>query len=602
MREDRPIRTAALNASESRTDAIALARAGVASIAMLDAQFYTAATDSGTTSSDWINAGIAIVVSIVIARIVDRVIAKRGATVGELVSRGEMSAATKTRLRVTRRLVSAGIILIGVAVAASNFDELSSVAKGILASSAVLGLVVGFAARQTLANAIAGILLAITQPIRIGDLVTFEEETGEVEDMKLTYTYIRLGDGRRLIVPNERLAQSSVVNHTIAERRVQVEVSVWLPVDADLDKAMELIADEDAGISVTVAETDKDGVRLSATTWASSPRSAGGPRPSCARDGSDCCASTHYPQRRPERGFAPELLMTQRQRKQRRRRRHHTGRNSVLLGLGVLTVVAVIGVLAAVGYVLAIAATAPDLSELKPADKGQLSVVYAADGSRLGFIQSDVLRRVVPWRDIPVNIRRATVAIEDERFYKHGGVDLNAIVRAGIKNLESGKTVQGGSTITQQLVRALYIKDPKRNFTRKIREAKLASELEDKHSKTWVLHNYLNAVPYGTVGGRTAIGIEAAAVTFFNRPRGGSGCTRPPCSPASRRHRPSTTRSGTRRPRSPAATRCSARWRRTATSRRPRPRGRRSAGSGCGTARATSSAASPTSPTTSRKS
>ena len=189
----------------------------------------------------------------------------------------------------------------------------------------------------------------------------------------------------------------------------------------------------------------------------------------------------------------------------------------MLLGLGVLAVVAVIGVLSAIGYVLAIAASAPDLAELKPADKGQLSVVYAADGSRLGFIQSDTLRRVIPWRDIPVNMRRATVAIEDERFYKHGGVDLNAIVRAGIKNLESGKTVQGGSTITQQLVRALYIKDPKRDFARKIREAKLASELEEKHSKTWVLHNYLNAVPYGTVGGRTAIGVEAAAVTFFDK-------------------------------------------------------------------------------------
>ena len=133
---------------------------------------------------------------------------------------------------------------------------------------------------------------------------------------------------------------------------------------------------------------------------------------------------------------------------------------------------------------LAIASTAPDLSELKPADKGQISVVYAADGSRLGFVQSDILRRVVPWGDIPVDLRRATVAIEDERFYKHKGVDFNAIVRAGIKNLESGKTVQGGSTITQQLVRALYIKDPKRNFARKIREAKLASELEEEHSKT----------------------------------------------------------------------------------------------------------------------
>jgi penicillin-binding protein 1A len=189
----------------------------------------------------------------------------------------------------------------------------------------------------------------------------------------------------------------------------------------------------------------------------------------------------------------------------------------VLLGFAVLATVSIIAALSAVGYVLAIAATAPDLAELKPDDKGQLSVVYAADGSRLGFIQSDVLRRVIPWRDVPVNLRRATVAIEDERFYKHGGVDLNAIVRAGIKNLESGKTVQGGSTITQQLVRALYIRDPKRDFARKIREAKLASELEDKHSKTWILHNYLNAVPYGTVGGRTAIGVEAAAVTFFNK-------------------------------------------------------------------------------------
>ena len=106
----------------------------------------------------------------------------------------------------------------------------------------------GFAARPTLANAIAGILLAITQPIRIGDLVTFEEETGEVEDVRLTYTYMRLDDGRRLIVPNERLAQSSVENHTIVDPRVQVEVSVWIPPDADLDRAIELIADEEDDI------------------------------------------------------------------------------------------------------------------------------------------------------------------------------------------------------------------------------------------------------------------------------------------------------------------------------------------------------------------
>jgi len=208
--------------------------------------------------------------------------------------------------------------------------------------------------------------------------------------------------------------------------------------------------------------------------------------------------------------------MSYRQR-QTRRRKHRGGRSKVLLGVGVLATVCVIGVLSLAGYVLAIASTAPDLSELKPDDKGELSVVYAADGSRLGFIQSDVLRRVVPWREIPVDMRRATVAIEDERFYKHKGVDISAIVRAGIKNLESGKTVQGGSTLTQQLVRALYIRDPKRDFARKIREAKLASELEEEHSKTWILHEYLNTVPYGTVNGRTAIGVEAAAVTFFDK-------------------------------------------------------------------------------------
>ena len=237
---------------------------------MPDAHFYTA-----TSSDDWIVAGAAIAIAFVIAALVDRTIAKRGARVGELVSRGELSPATQTRLRLVRRLTNALILLIGVAVAASQIDEVSGVAKGVLASSAVVGLVVGFAARQTLANAIAGILLAITQPIRIGDLVTFEEQTGEVEDVKLTYTYIRLDDGRRLIVPNERLAQSSVLNHTILDPRVQVEVSVWLPPDADLDKAMELIRDEDAGIDVSVAEVDKEGVRLSATTWAPSPAERG---------------------------------------------------------------------------------------------------------------------------------------------------------------------------------------------------------------------------------------------------------------------------------------------------------------------------------------
>ena len=209
------------------------------------------------------------------AEVVDRLLAARGKRITTAVAGGELSAAATTRLRLIRRLIFAAIIIVGVAIALTKIPAVRSIATGVLASSAVLGLVVGFAARQTLANGIAGILLAITQPIRIGDLVTFEEETGEVEDVKLTYTYIRLDDGRRLIVPNERLAQSSIENHTIVSPRVQVEVSVWLPPDADLERALELIEDEEQSISAGVAETTVEGVRLSATMWCDTPAERG---------------------------------------------------------------------------------------------------------------------------------------------------------------------------------------------------------------------------------------------------------------------------------------------------------------------------------------
>src|ERR687890_1581275 len=235
-------------------------------------EFYTAAVETG----DWITAGAYLAGAFVIAEIVDRALSRRGRKLTVAVGVGELSPVATTRLRLVRRLIFAMIILIGIALAATQFPSISKLATGILASSAVVGLVVGFAARQTLANAIAGILLAITQPIRIGDRVTFEDETGEVEDVKLTYTYIHLDDGRRLIVPNERLAQSSVANHTIIDTRLQVEASVWLPPEADLDRAIELIEDEQADITATVAEVDKEGVRLSATSWAatSSERAA----------------------------------------------------------------------------------------------------------------------------------------------------------------------------------------------------------------------------------------------------------------------------------------------------------------------------------------
>jgi penicillin-binding protein 1A len=203
----------------------------------------------------------------------------------------------------------------------------------------------------------------------------------------------------------------------------------------------------------------------------------------------------------------------------RARQRHRRSRkpSKLLLAVLVVLLVGVIAALSAVGYVLSVAASAPPLDSLKPIDQGTSSAVYAADGTRLGFIQSDEIRTPIPLQRIPDSMQAATVAIEDERFYDHGGIDYEGIARAAFKNLEAGKAVEGGSTITQQLVRNLYV-GRERTLQRKIREARLAEELEDRHSKRWVLESYLNSVPYGTVDGQTAVGVQAAAQTFFAKP------------------------------------------------------------------------------------
>jgi small-conductance mechanosensitive channel len=218
-----------------------------------------------TDYRDEISAVVTVIIALGLARFVDRSLLKRAGRMATAVS-GPLSPVATTRLRLVRRLITAMIILFGVMLALSQFEGITRIATGILASSAVLGIVVGFAARQTLANAIAGVLLAITQPIRIGDLVTFEDQTGTVEDVRLTYTYLRSDDGRRIIIPNERLAQNTIENHTIIDPRVRVSVSVWLPRDADVIRALEVLGGED--IDVEVAEIDKDGVRLAVGTWA----------------------------------------------------------------------------------------------------------------------------------------------------------------------------------------------------------------------------------------------------------------------------------------------------------------------------------------------
>jgi penicillin-binding protein 1A len=208
--------------------------------------------------------------------------------------------------------------------------------------------------------------------------------------------------------------------------------------------------------------------------------------------------------------------MTQRTRR-RQRRRGGIG-TKLLLVFGGVVVLLGIAAIAVTSWVLGVAADAPALSSCRPIDRGGNSTVYAADGSKLGVIDSSEARTPVSIKRIPRTLQLATVAIEDQRFYEHGGVDTEGILRAAVKDLEAGEAVEGGSTITQQLVRNLCIQDPKRNLERKIIEAKLAIEYSERHSRQEILGAYLNIASYGTVEGATAVGAGAAAKIFFSKP------------------------------------------------------------------------------------
>ena len=209
--------------------------------------------------------------------------------------------------------------------------------------------------------------------------------------------------------------------------------------------------------------------------------------------------------------------MTASERQRRRKtRRKDPARLVLILGgalFGALAVILVAGVV----VVAAIAQKVPPIDKLVPNTNGEASIVYAADGSQIGLIKSTILRQPVASSQMPLALREATVAIEDQRFYQHGAIDILSLIRAAITDLTSGKTLQGGSTITMQLVKNLYLGDA-RTFSLKVKEAVIAERLEKSHSKLWILKTYLNTIPYGTVNGQTAEGVDAASWVFFDHP------------------------------------------------------------------------------------
>jgi small-conductance mechanosensitive channel len=176
--------------------------------------------------------------------------------VGWWLSRRTLPPEAMTRYRVLRRAVSTAILVIGFFSALLVIPEVRAVAGGLLASSAVLALIVGFASQRTLANFVAGILIALTQPIRLGDRVNYGGVDGVIEDIGVTYTFIRTTDGSRLVVPNDKLASDTIINSSIRNRETLAEITVQLPLTCDLDAAVKALQDEvaeerDAAVAIT---------------------------------------------------------------------------------------------------------------------------------------------------------------------------------------------------------------------------------------------------------------------------------------------------------------------------------------------------------------
>ena len=201
--------------------------------------------------------GAVAVLTLLISEIVDRALARR-----------KLDPSAITRYRILRRSARAGIVFVGLLSALLVIPQVRAVAGGILASSAIVGIVFGFAARTTIANVIAGLMIATTQPLRLGDVVETGGERGVVEEITLNYTFIHLDDGSRFVIPNEKLASDTIKNFSIRGHETLAEISVQVPLGLDLEGIVAGIegslADE-RGVEVYVSDlSDKASIRVRA--------------------------------------------------------------------------------------------------------------------------------------------------------------------------------------------------------------------------------------------------------------------------------------------------------------------------------------------------
>ena len=202
--------------------------------------------------------GGVLLATAIVARLIDRAIARR-----------QLDPGQATRYRVLRRTVVTSVVFVGLLSALLVIPPVRALAGGLLASSAIVGLVVGFASQSTLSNFVAGVLIAFSQPLRLGDRVRVDGTEGTVEEIGLTYTFIRTLDDARLVIPNAKLASDTILNSTIRAREQLAQITVQVPLQTDLDQLVGVLRHEAGDERAEVLVTSLEGnATLTVRAWA----------------------------------------------------------------------------------------------------------------------------------------------------------------------------------------------------------------------------------------------------------------------------------------------------------------------------------------------
>ena len=229
-----------------------------------------------TTTGDLVGCVVILAVTFVVAEIVDRLLRSRAGGITHMLAL-KLPSADETRLRIARRLIVVAIVFVGVMVALTRLPQVDTLARGLLASAGITAIIVGFAARSVLANFVAGIIVALAQPVRIGDDVAIDEWHGVVEEVGLTYSYIRADDNSRVVIPNEQLASKVIRNFTIVDEATAAHVEFEVPVTVPLGEVRRLALEAAAAVSrgrspgrqptLAVTELGQETVKLRLTIW-----------------------------------------------------------------------------------------------------------------------------------------------------------------------------------------------------------------------------------------------------------------------------------------------------------------------------------------------